>query len=55
MMCFFFVCAQHITLSKKRFNFKLRVWLPIVNEYPWCITEIKSKNFPTVFKKIEKI
>ena len=22
--------------------------------YPWCIIEVKSKHFPTVFKKIEK-
>ncbi|KAF0696062.1 Uncharacterized protein FWK35_00034525, partial [Aphis craccivora] len=22
------------------------------SEYPWCIIEIKSKHFPTVFKKI---
>ncbi|KAF0758084.1 Uncharacterized protein FWK35_00012698 [Aphis craccivora] len=21
---------------------------------PWCIVEVKSKNFPTIFKKIEK-
>ncbi|KAF0766833.1 Uncharacterized protein FWK35_00015326 [Aphis craccivora] len=25
-----------------------------VNMYPWCIIEVKSKHFPTVFKKIEK-
>ncbi|KAE9526904.1 hypothetical protein AGLY_013552 [Aphis glycines] len=24
------------------------------SEYPWCIIEVKSKYFPTVFKKIEK-
>ncbi|KAF0765130.1 Uncharacterized protein FWK35_00021684, partial [Aphis craccivora] len=24
------------------------------NKYPWCIIEVKSKHFPTVFKKIEK-
>ncbi|KAF0772331.1 Uncharacterized protein FWK35_00000500 [Aphis craccivora] len=24
------------------------------SEYPWCIVEVKSKHFPTVFKKIEK-
>ncbi|KAF0755554.1 Uncharacterized protein FWK35_00028836 [Aphis craccivora] len=24
------------------------------NEYPWCIIGVKSKHFPTVFKKIEK-
>ncbi|KAF0762731.1 Uncharacterized protein FWK35_00031314 [Aphis craccivora] len=23
-------------------------------EYPWCIIQVKSKHFPTVFKKIEK-
>ncbi|KAF0769318.1 Uncharacterized protein FWK35_00039057, partial [Aphis craccivora] len=22
--------------------------------YPWCIIEVKSKHYPTVFKKIEK-
>ncbi|KAF0773316.1 Uncharacterized protein FWK35_00005287 [Aphis craccivora] len=25
------------------------------SKYPWCIIEIESKHFPTVFKKIEKI
>ena len=24
------------------------------SEYPWCIIQVKSKHFPTVFKKIEK-
>ncbi|KAE9541249.1 hypothetical protein AGLY_004494 [Aphis glycines] len=24
------------------------------SEYPWCIIKVKSKHFPTVFKKIEK-
>ncbi|KAF0769369.1 Uncharacterized protein FWK35_00002575 [Aphis craccivora] len=24
------------------------------SEYPWCIIKIKSKHFPTAFKKIEK-
>ncbi|KAF0766774.1 Uncharacterized protein FWK35_00015203 [Aphis craccivora] len=24
------------------------------SEYHWCIIEVKSKHFPTVFKKIEK-
>ncbi|KAF0768535.1 Uncharacterized protein FWK35_00006711 [Aphis craccivora] len=24
------------------------------SEYPWCNIEVKSKHFPTVFKKIEK-
>ncbi|KAF0761760.1 Uncharacterized protein FWK35_00011636 [Aphis craccivora] len=24
------------------------------SEYLWCIIKIKSKHFPTVFKKIEK-
>ncbi|KAF0764235.1 Uncharacterized protein FWK35_00014074, partial [Aphis craccivora] len=24
------------------------------SEYPWCIIEVKSKNFLTIFKKIEK-
>ncbi|KAF0773185.1 Uncharacterized protein FWK35_00002041 [Aphis craccivora] len=24
------------------------------SEYPWCIIEVKSIHFPTVFKKIEK-
>ncbi|KAF0766124.1 Uncharacterized protein FWK35_00014013 [Aphis craccivora] len=22
------------------------------SEYPWCIIEVKSKHFPTVFKKM---
>ncbi|KAE9537364.1 hypothetical protein AGLY_006387 [Aphis glycines] len=24
------------------------------SEYPWCIIKVKSKHFPTVFKKIKK-
>ncbi|KAF0772063.1 Uncharacterized protein FWK35_00002913 [Aphis craccivora] len=24
------------------------------SEYPWCIIKVKSKDFPTAFKKIEK-
>ncbi|KAF0758695.1 Uncharacterized protein FWK35_00023144 [Aphis craccivora] len=24
------------------------------SEYPWCIIQVKSKHFPTVFKKIKK-
>ncbi|KAF0740337.1 Uncharacterized protein FWK35_00033600 [Aphis craccivora] len=24
------------------------------SEYPWCIIEVESKHFPTVFKKIKK-
>ncbi|KAF0770252.1 Uncharacterized protein FWK35_00007811 [Aphis craccivora] len=24
------------------------------SEYPWCIIEVKSKHFPSFFKKIEK-
>ncbi|KAF0767482.1 Uncharacterized protein FWK35_00013257 [Aphis craccivora] len=24
------------------------------SEYPWCIIKVKSKHFPTVFKKIER-
>ncbi|KAF0762284.1 Uncharacterized protein FWK35_00017484, partial [Aphis craccivora] len=24
------------------------------SEYPWCIIQVKSKHFSTVFKKVEK-
>ncbi|KAE9537903.1 hypothetical protein AGLY_005875 [Aphis glycines] len=33
---------------------KLLMNLRWKSEYPWCIIEVKSKHFPTVFKKFEK-
>ncbi|KAF0766321.1 Uncharacterized protein FWK35_00011314 [Aphis craccivora] len=53
MMCvLFFVSVNSITSRNN---------VPISNfgggfrcksEYPWCIIEVKSKHFPTVFKKM---
>ncbi|KAF0768090.1 Uncharacterized protein FWK35_00000696, partial [Aphis craccivora] len=53
--CFFFSVSVYSITSRNN--------APISNfgggfrcksEYPWCIIEVKSKYFPTVFKKIEK-
>ncbi|KAF0747391.1 Uncharacterized protein FWK35_00021890 [Aphis craccivora] len=52
---FVFVCVSVYIISRNN--------APISNygggfrcksEYPWRIIEVKSKHFPTVFKKIEK-
>ncbi|KAF0769731.1 Uncharacterized protein FWK35_00023678 [Aphis craccivora] len=57
MMFFFFLCLctlysitsrNNAPISKYRGGFRCK------SEYPWCIIEVKSKHFPTVFKKIEK-
>ena len=57
MMCVFFLVFVSVYSITSRNN------APISNfgggfrcksEYPWCIIEVKSKHFPTVFKKIEK-
>ncbi|KAF0767781.1 Uncharacterized protein FWK35_00019365 [Aphis craccivora] len=53
-VCFFFVSVYSITsrnntqISNFEGDFRCK------SEYPWCIIEVKSKYFPTVFKKIEK-
>ncbi|KAF0750614.1 Uncharacterized protein FWK35_00019140, partial [Aphis craccivora] len=53
MMCFFFcVSVYSITSLASISNFG--DGFRRQNEYPWCIIGVKSKHFPTVFKKIEK-
>ncbi|KAF0737872.1 Uncharacterized protein FWK35_00032988 [Aphis craccivora] len=60
MMCVFFFC---FFVFVSVYSITSRNNAPISNygggfrcksEYPWCIIEVKSKHFPTVFKKIEK-
>ncbi|KAF0687265.1 Uncharacterized protein FWK35_00034332 [Aphis craccivora] len=51
---FFFLCLYRIT---SRNNASISIFggsFRWKSEYPWCIIEVKSKHFPTVFKKIEK-
>ncbi|KAE9532625.1 hypothetical protein AGLY_009706 [Aphis glycines] len=40
-------CRNNASISNFRGGFRL------LSEYPWCIIEVKSKHFPTVFKKID--
>ncbi|KAF0772685.1 Uncharacterized protein FWK35_00003994 [Aphis craccivora] len=55
-MCVFFFCVSVYSITSRNNA-------PISNfgggcqcksEYPWCIIEVKSKHFPTVFKKTKK-
>ncbi|KAF0754502.1 Uncharacterized protein FWK35_00011000 [Aphis craccivora] len=41
-------CQNNASISNFRSGFRWQ------NEYPWCIIEVKIKNFTTDFKKIEK-
>ncbi|KAF0772353.1 Uncharacterized protein FWK35_00002619 [Aphis craccivora] len=52
MMCVFFLCmclCSRNTAPISNFGGGFRC----KSEYPWCIMEVKSKHFPTFFKKIE--
>ncbi|KAF0754485.1 Uncharacterized protein FWK35_00018519 [Aphis craccivora] len=55
MICVFFFVSVYSIISRNN--------APISNfgggfrcksEYLWCMIEVKSKHFPTVFKKMEK-
>ncbi|KAF0754197.1 Uncharacterized protein FWK35_00021805 [Aphis craccivora] len=51
MMCFF-----HYSITRRN-NAPISNFgdgLKCKSEYPWCVVEVKSKHFPTVFKKIKK-
>ncbi|KAF0762859.1 Uncharacterized protein FWK35_00018228 [Aphis craccivora] len=53
MMCvFFFVCLCTAYLVEIMLQFQTSGGgLRCKSEYPWCIIKVKSKHFPTVFKK----
>ncbi|KAE9524049.1 hypothetical protein AGLY_015530 [Aphis glycines] len=52
IVCFFFfvfiTSRNNASISNFGGGFRWK------SEYPWCIIEVKSKHFPTVFKEIEK-
>ncbi|KAF0765099.1 Uncharacterized protein FWK35_00003529, partial [Aphis craccivora] len=41
-------CLNNASISNLRGGFRWQ------SKYPWCLIEVKSKHFPTVFKKIKK-
>ncbi|KAF0759597.1 Uncharacterized protein FWK35_00016767 [Aphis craccivora] len=51
---FFFVSVYSITSRNNAQISNYRGGFRCKSEYPWCIIEVKSKHFRTVFKKIEK-
>ncbi|KAF0757042.1 Uncharacterized protein FWK35_00026259 [Aphis craccivora] len=57
MFVFFFVSVYTVYSITSRNNAPISNYgggFRCKSEYPWCILEVKSKHFPTVFKKIEK-
>ncbi|KAF0768868.1 Uncharacterized protein FWK35_00021722 [Aphis craccivora] len=42
------MCSKNAPISNFGGGFRCK------SEYPWCIIQVNSKYFPTVFKKIEK-
>ncbi|KAF0754993.1 Uncharacterized protein FWK35_00025966 [Aphis craccivora] len=55
MMCvFFFVSVYSITSRNNAPISNFGCGFRWKSEYPKCIIKVKSKNFPTVFKKTEK-
>ena len=55
MMCvFFFVSVYSITSQNNAPNSNYGGGVRCKSEYTWCIIEVKSKHFPTFFKKIKK-
>ncbi|KAF0773867.1 Uncharacterized protein FWK35_00005802 [Aphis craccivora] len=57
MMCvffFFFVTVYSITSRNNAPISNFGGGFRCKSEYPWYIIKVKSKHFPTVFKKIEK-
>ncbi|KAF0772114.1 Uncharacterized protein FWK35_00000014, partial [Aphis craccivora] len=51
---FFFVSVYSITSRNNNPIANFGGGFRCKSEYLWCIIEVKSKHFPTVFKKIEK-
>ncbi|KAF0767535.1 Uncharacterized protein FWK35_00002086 [Aphis craccivora] len=54
ILCFFFVSVYSITSRNNASFSNFGGGFRWKSEYPWCIIKVKSKRFPTVFKKIEK-
>ncbi|KAE9524078.1 hypothetical protein AGLY_015559 [Aphis glycines] len=54
MMYVFFVSVYSITSRNNASISNFGGGFRWKSEYPWCIIEVKSKHFPTAFKKIEK-
>ncbi|KAF0761556.1 Uncharacterized protein FWK35_00009806 [Aphis craccivora] len=54
MICFFFVSVYIINSRNNAPISNFEGGFRCKSEYPWCIIEVKSKHFPTVFKKIKK-
>ncbi|KAF0752427.1 Uncharacterized protein FWK35_00034117, partial [Aphis craccivora] len=53
-VCFFCVCVSITSRNNAQIS-NFGGGFRCKSEYPWCIIiEVKSKHFPTVFKKIEK-
>ncbi|KAF0754774.1 Uncharacterized protein FWK35_00020760 [Aphis craccivora] len=53
----FFYCSSLIATTCKKdvpCSSYFRGGFRCKSEYPWCIIKVKSKHFPTVFKKIKK-
>ena len=48
---FFFVSVHSITSPNNSSISNFKGGFRWQSEYPWCIIEVKSKHFPTVFKK----
>ncbi|KAF0715503.1 Uncharacterized protein FWK35_00037995 [Aphis craccivora] len=53
-LLYFFVFVDIITSRKNASISNFGSGFRWQSEYPWCIMQVKSKHFPTVFKKIEK-
>ncbi|KAF0763583.1 Uncharacterized protein FWK35_00026345 [Aphis craccivora] len=56
-VCFFFSCLCSVYSITSQNNFPISNFgggFRCKNEYHWCIVEVKSEHFPTVFKEIEK-
>ncbi|KAF0770718.1 Uncharacterized protein FWK35_00008485 [Aphis craccivora] len=53
-VCFFFCVCVSITSRNNVPISNFGGGFRCISEYTWCIIEVKSKHFPTVFKKIVK-
>ncbi|KAE9525473.1 hypothetical protein AGLY_014273 [Aphis glycines] len=51
---FVFVSVYNITSRNNSSISNIRGDFRWKSEYPWCIIQVKSKHFPTVFKNLEK-
>ncbi|KAF0748374.1 Uncharacterized protein FWK35_00031480 [Aphis craccivora] len=51
VFCFFFVSLYSITSRNNAPISNFGGCFRCKSEYPWCIIEVKSKHFPTVFNQ----